>query len=142
MNRRDPRRPAIRRKRACGSLDRWWEISRPNGIRIAITGVEYSGKTWAVVDWLAEQIGTHDDWPLTLIIPSFRSNELVDPVDALAEQLDWISGRNRGLSFWRNRVIGWLSYQMHITQRSGRRSRRRYRQHRVWDFRQGAHTST
>ena len=57
LNVRDPQRPAIRRKGACGSLDRWWGIFGPNGIRIAITGVEYSGKTWAAVDWLAEQIG-------------------------------------------------------------------------------------
>lgn len=94
----------IRREASYAALSAWWRQSdTPRAV--AVVGKEGTGKTWACVDWLADNLSS---LPIILLVnASFAhgisdSNEL-DVVELIANQLLRLS-EVRNLEYWKERV--------------------------------------
>ncbi len=99
----------IRREASYAALSAWWEQS-DTPTAVAVVGREGTGKTWACVDWLANNL---HDLPIVLLVnASFahgirESNEL-DVVELIADQFLKLS-EVRNLEFWKERVKRFLA---------------------------------
>lgn len=95
-------RPDIHR-----ALDGWWSNSLPApGV---LLGQEGMGKTWAILSWWLEQIGSQPDFPLTLIVPARNAGDIDG--HALLATLLYSATHLRDVGFWRRRLARWLTIE-------------------------------
>jgi hypothetical protein len=99
----------IRREASYAALSAWWRQSdTPRAV--VVVGKEGTGKTWACVDWLANNLS---ELPIVLLVnASFAhginaSNE-PEIVELIADQLHKLSDV-RNLEFWKERVKRFLA---------------------------------
>jgi hypothetical protein len=94
----------IRREASYAAISAWWQ-QNVTPTAAAVVGKEGTGKTWACVDWLADNLSS---LPIILLVnASFAhgisdSNEL-DVEELIADQLLKLS-EVRNLEFWKERV--------------------------------------
>jgi hypothetical protein len=94
----------IRREASYAALNAWWRQSEtPKAV--AVVGKEGTGKTWACVDWLANNLS---NLPIILLVNAsfakgIRESNEFDIVELIAAELLKLS-EVRNLEFWKERV--------------------------------------
>jgi hypothetical protein len=94
----------IRREASYAAISTWWRQSETH-TALAIVGREGTGKTWACVDWLANNLS---HLPIVLLVnaslvPVTRESSEVDVVELIAGHLQKLSDV-RNLEYWKERV--------------------------------------
>lgn len=95
----------IRRTRISLSLDSWWNNSNRSNAPAAVIGLDGTGKTWAVIDWLVENL---EEKPIVLVMPSSSiankpCGNVVDVKRLIADHILSVAGV-RNSNHWFNRL--------------------------------------
>lgn len=104
---KDPTVQLIPRLEISDQLVRWW--ASPGGKRGVVLGEEGTGKTWAVMSWLAERV---EAGTMPIVLPFSADAESFGAHDTLEDLLPRLMARWTGLgtvSSWAARVERWLS---------------------------------
>lgn len=94
----------VRREATYAALSAWWEQAETPSA-VAVFGIEGTGKTWACVDWLAENLS---NLPIILLVNAsfvrgMRETSEPDIAELIAYQLLRLSSV-RNIEFWIERV--------------------------------------
>lgn len=101
------RQTPIIRTRLNIQFDSWWENRNADSAHAVLLGEEGTGKTWAVMAWLANKFDDEAS-PILLPITSAQLSETTDLYTLISETLIKRCGKTD--TFWKKRLDGWMSH--------------------------------
>lgn len=104
---RAPDRHVVRRIRMHDRISEWWTAWHTHSSNAVILGEEGSGKTWALLDWIAERL---DADTLPIVLPFFAGAESItsrESIESITPRLLLKWTRTGTEEFWKRRVVKW-----------------------------------
>lgn len=104
---RAPGRQLVIRNRAQRAVDDWWAAWRHERRPLAILGEEGDGKSWVVVDWLADKL-KQEDFPPVLFVSCTQLDEAA-PMELAIQALQRQLGEAR-TDYWLKHLHRWFDH--------------------------------